>query len=287
MAIGTLAAIGIGAAGIGSAVSASKQSSAAKKAAQVASDTSLEVADRNNALTRELYDENKSALAPWQRMGLDAAPQINAILQYLPDGSQGPDMGYLDGQRRAMDDYSGLMKFMPGGESETMGFDAYKRGAGYQGRMGAALDAVRGGFSGAGTLQSGAALKGLSDRASMFASDEYGKYLGGITASLGAANSRVGQYSSLIGNDLAYKSNYINSMMPRLNALEGMRNLGFNAVGAQAGLSTNFGQSTAAQNQTAADTVANAALYRASNAQSPVGNALSLIGGGMYGFGAG
>lgn len=219
-----IAGVGLAAAGAGSAIAASKQSSAAKKAAQVASDTSLEVAEKNNALTREIYGENKEVLRPWQTMGLDATGSINAMLGLLP-----------------------------GGAGENMGFDAYKRSSAYDDRLGTGLDAIRGGFSGSGTLQSGAALKNLM---------EYGQEF--------ASNERV---------------NYTNSLMPRLNALEGIRNLGFNAAGAQTGVATNFAQTTAAQNQNAADTVANAALYRAANKTSPIGNALSMFGGGLLQYG--
>lgn len=219
-----IAGVGLAASGIGTAVAASSANKAAKQAAQTASDTSLAVAEKNNALTREIYGENKATLAPWQAMGLDATGGINAMLGLLP-----------------------------GGAGENMGFDAYKRSSAYDDRLGTGLDAVRGGYSGAGTLQSGAALKSLM---------EYGQEF--------ASNERV---------------NYTNSLMPRLNALEGIRNLGFNAAGAQTGVATNFAQTTAAQNQNAADTVANAALYRAANKTSPIGNALSMFGGGLLQYG--
>lgn len=226
MAIGTAAAIGLGAAAIGGAVSASKQSKAAKKAAQTASDAQVQVADKNNALAREIYGENKQTLAPWQEAGLTANSEINQLLRYLP-----------------------------GGDLENMGFDAYKSSSAYQDRLDQGLAAVRGGFSGQGTLQSGAALKGLQ---------EYGQTF--------ASNERV---------------NYLNSLMPRLNALEGQRNTGFNAAGAQAGVATNYAGMTQANNQNAADAVSNAALYRAQNSTSGIGNALSVLGGGLFSYGMG
>lgn len=224
MAIGTLAAIGLGAAGIGSAIAGSKQASAAKKAANVASDTSLQVARENNDLAKFIYGENKGTLAPWQTMGLDAAPRVNAMLDLLP-----------------------------GGAGVNMGFDAYKRSTGYDARLGEGLNAIRGSFSGNGTLQSGAALKGLMRYGQDYASNEFG--------------------------------NYVNSLTPRLNSLTGTRDLGFNAAGAQTGVATNYSGQIMANNQNAADTKINAALYRANNATSPVGNALSLLGGGLFGMG--
>lgn len=224
MAIGTLAAIGLAAAGAGSAISASKQAKAAKQASQTAADTSIEVADKNNALAREIYGENKLTLAPWQTAGLEAQPQINAMLRLLP-----------------------------GGDQAGMGFDTYKRSTGYDARLKQGLDTIRGGFSGAGVLRSGAALKSAMRYGQDYASGEFG--------------------------------NYINSLMPRLNALTGTRDLGFNAAGAQAGVATNYSGQVMNNNQVAGDAVSNAALYRAANTQSPWGNALSMIGGGMVGWG--
>lgn len=224
MAIGTLAAIGLAAAGAGSVISASKQAKAAKKAANVASDTSLQVAREDNELAKFIYGENKATLAPWQTMGLDAAPRINAMLDLLP-----------------------------GGAGAKMGFDAYKGSTGYDARLQEGMDAIRGSFSGNGTLQSGAALKGLVRYGQDYASNEFG--------------------------------NYVNSLMPRLNSLTGTRDLGFNAAGAQTGVATNYSGQVMANNQNAADTKINAALYKAQNTTSPFGNALSLVGGGLFGMG--
>jgi len=210
----------------GSALAASKQSKAAKKAAQTASDAQVQVADRNNALAREIYGENKQTLAPWQQSGLAANSEINQLLRYLP-----------------------------GGDLENIGFDAYKTSSAYDDRLQQGMDAVRGGFSGQGTLQSGAALKALQEHGQTFASNE--------------------------------RVNYLNSLMPRLNALEGQRNTGFNAAGAQAGVATNYAGMTQANNQNAADAVSNAALYRAQNSTSGIGNALSVLGGGLFSYGMG
>lgn len=221
-----IAGVGLAAAGAGSAIAASKQSKAAKKAAQVASDTSLAVAEKNNALAREIYGENKAVLAPWQQQGLGATTQINDML-----------------------------KLLPGGSGENMGFDAYKRSSGYDARLDQGMDAIRGGFSGAGTLQSGAALKGMMRYGQDYATNE--------------------------------RNAYVQQLLPRLNAFENIRNIGFNAAGAQTGVATNYSGNVQANNLTAADAVSNAALYRANNTQSPFGNALSMVGGGLFGFGSG
>jgi len=76
MAIGTAAAIGLGVAGIGSALGARSQSKAAGKAA----DTSAQVARENNALAREIYGKNEGYLNPYVQRGNKAGDAINAML---------------------------------------------------------------------------------------------------------------------------------------------------------------------------------------------------------------
>lgn len=76
MAIGTAAAIGLGLGAVGSVVGASSANKAAGKAA----DTSLAVAEKNNALAREIYGQNQSALSPFMNRGNVAGDYINAFL---------------------------------------------------------------------------------------------------------------------------------------------------------------------------------------------------------------
>jgi hypothetical protein len=74
------------AASIGGAVLSSNST---KKAAQQASDTSLQVAQTNNALAREIYGQNREALAPFMTRGNQAGDAINALLG-LGGASQAP-----------------------------------------------------------------------------------------------------------------------------------------------------------------------------------------------------
>jgi hypothetical protein len=224
--IGTLAAIGLGVAGVGAAVSAGKQSSAAKQAAQTVSDTSVQTTQMNNDLAREIYGENKATLAPWQQQGQDATGSINSLLELLP-----------------------------GGSGVNMGFDAYKNSTGYNERLKAGGELINGNYAGNGVFNSGARGKALTKYGQDYASGEFG--------------------------------NYVNSLTPRLNALIGTRDLGYNAAAAQTGVASNFSGQVQANNSQNADTLSNAALYKASNTSSPFGSFLSTMGGGLYGYGSG
>lgn len=79
MAIGTALAIAgaTAAASIGGSVLSSK---AQKKAANKASDTAQQTADANNALTRDIYNQNYATLSPYAQRGNEAGNAINALL---------------------------------------------------------------------------------------------------------------------------------------------------------------------------------------------------------------
>lgn len=76
MAIGTAAAIGLGVAGVGSAIGASANRSAAKRAARA----SQQATDQSVGLQREIYGQNRQALSPFMQRGNAAGNQINALL---------------------------------------------------------------------------------------------------------------------------------------------------------------------------------------------------------------
>jgi len=69
-AIGGVATVGAGALG----------ASAQKKAASKAADTSLQVAEKNNALYRDIYNQNKGILQPYANAGLPATAMLNDLL---------------------------------------------------------------------------------------------------------------------------------------------------------------------------------------------------------------
>lgn len=71
------AVVGATAVGVGGSVLGAN---AQKKAANKAADTSLQVAETNNALQRDIYGQNQSALSPYMQRGNAAGDQINALL---------------------------------------------------------------------------------------------------------------------------------------------------------------------------------------------------------------
>lgn len=109
MAIATaLAVAGISAAaGIaGGAMSASAQ----KKAANTASQTAKDTAASNNALSQQIYGENKAALSPFQQRGNAAGDAINSLLG-LGVAQQPQQMQ----QTFTQPQFSGTMPFTGGG----------------------------------------------------------------------------------------------------------------------------------------------------------------------------
>lgn len=89
MAIGTGAALlGSAVLGLGgSIIGANSQ----KKAAKSAGDTSLQVANQNNALARYIYDQNRGALAPYVQRGNAAGGVLNGMLG-LPANTNSADV---------------------------------------------------------------------------------------------------------------------------------------------------------------------------------------------------
>jgi hypothetical protein len=71
-AIGGSAIVGVGGAVL--------SSSAQKKAANKAADTSLQASQENNALYREIYGQNKALLTPYSNMGLAAGNALTDLL---------------------------------------------------------------------------------------------------------------------------------------------------------------------------------------------------------------
>jgi hypothetical protein len=127
MAIGTMAAIGIGAGVLGGVLSSKSQ----KKAATTAANAQQNVANQNNALAREIYGKNETYLAPYARSGA----QPNALLAGA--------MGYGDEPQ-----YRNAFKSFI--ENSDYGF-----------QFGEGGNRVNSGYAGTGTLQSGAAMKAM------------------------------------------------------------------------------------------------------------------------------
>ena len=194
MAIGTMAAvaIGAGALGLGSAISAKSQSKAAGKAA----DTSLAVAQQNNALARDIYGQNKSALSPYMNAGKTPVSLMGGALGF----------GNSSAYRRAFGNFI---------ENSDYGFQMAEGG-----------NAINSGYAGAGTVNSGAAMKAL---------EQYRQNL---------QQGYRGEYNSLLANQQA---------------------LGLGGASALAGVGQNYVNTISANNNNAGSAAANAYLVKGQN----------------------
>jgi hypothetical protein len=192
VAIGTLAAIGLGAAGIGSVLSSKSN----KKAATTAANAQTQTAAQNNALAREIYGKNEGYLAPYAQSGL----QPNALLAGA--------MGY-------------------GNEPQYRNaFKSFIENSDYGFKFGEGANTVNSGYAGAGTLQSGAAMRDL---------EQFRQNL---------QSGYRGEFNSLLANQQA---------------------VGLGAGSALAGVGQNYVNTVSANNQNAGDALANSALIRGQN----------------------
>lgn len=276
---------GIAAAGsIGGAVIASKGAKSAAKAQQQGNDAAIAAQER-------AYQQSAAALAPWQQSGLQAnsllmdaygfnsgqqtptpQPTVNALYQGPNPDTSGYSGGSISGalgsrfdspgntwitraQGRAPNERNSpfttpAVPTTPGyggvaatRPSAQSAFDTFKNSMDYNWQLGQGLDAVNSGYAGAGVLQSGAAMKGINDYAQHFAQGAYQSWLGGVS-------------------DLA--------------------NRGYGAAAAQAGVSTNLGNNTAALQAANGRAQADLQIQKA-NALGGALNGLGTIGANVLG----
>ncbi len=279
MAISTLAAVGLGVAGVGQVLGAKSSSKAAKKSANIAAQT----ATNNNALARDIYNQNEGYLAPYAQQGLPASYALNSFLGLAPpQAAQQPQAQpnalsqFGGGQAYGFEGMDGPMggrfanAFEPtpmngfnGGQpwqSSPMGqvaqtqqqpmvngrdaFRSFIDNSDYGFQFGQGANRVNSGYAGAGTLQSGAAMKGLED------------YRQNLQAGY------RGEFTNLLGNQ---------------------QGVGLGGASALAGVGQNYVNTISANNNSAGTAAANAALVKGQN--NPFANALSLFGGGLFGAG--
>lgn len=284
MAIGTLAAIGLGVAGVGAAASASAQKSAANKASQTAADT----AAANNALTQQIYNQNAATLAPFvQRgnaaggamnalLGLGGGPTNNAATQAFPTAGVA-SMG-------GMNDYSNIGGYGWGGITPDVysnwgGMDA--SGMNWQGYLPTAQPTAQVGIGQTGPSAQDAAnsayeiFKGSTNYQGRL--KEGANALNSMWAGSGAVKSgAAGKAFEKYGQDYAS-----NELMNYMNLLGNQQGVGMGAASAQAGVGQNYVNTVSANNNAAGTAAANAALAKGNNS---FGNVLGLIGGGMFGY---
>lgn len=182
----------------------------------------MAVARENNALTRDIYNQNKDIISPYAGRGEVAGNALQGMLG-LPGADTGPAWG----------------RFQNFLENSDYAFRAAEGG-----------DQVNSAFAGSGTLQSGAAMKGMEQF---------------------KQNLQAG-----------YRGEY-------MNALGNQQGVGLGGASALAGVGQNYSNTISANNNSAGTAAANAQLVAGqnnpfANALGMVGG--GLLGGG-FGFGGG
>lgn len=256
-------AAGVGAvASVGGAVMSAKSQ---KKAAAQAAATAQNTANQNNALTQQIYGENKAALEPFQQRGNAAGDAINALLGLpgQPAPQQRPQQGYagnfggMGGQYEDFSNIGGVNQFsaMQYGQPEptmqgtvntpapdyNQAFENYQNSTGYQFRMGEGVRSLDAAASAGGVRNSGAAQKSLM---------RYGQNVGS-----------------------AEFSNY-------LSQLANQQGVGLAGASAQAGVGQNYVNNVTANNNSAGTAAANAQLFKGqstANTWGQVGNAVGMF----------
>ena len=302
MAIGTIAAIGLGLAGAGSIIGGISQGNAARSAANTAQNT----ATQNNALAQYVYGQNQQMLNPYVQRGNAAGNQINALLGLgggmtnsagtgyvgqpgqpgqpatrVPGPNEGVASPYVmdaDGRspmdiRRDPMSYFGQDMVMPGlvtgygsgtfdtnGNPVTVGTDGTPAPRDARQAANDAFDIFRNstGYQfrvneGTNALNSGYAGSGLlQSGAALRSLDDYRQNM---------ASQEFGNYMAYLGNQ---------------------QGVGLSGASAVAGVGQNYANSVMQNNNNASSAAANAALARGAN--NPFANALSMVGGGLYGM---
>lgn len=157
-------------------MASSKNSKAIDKSAQASTQSNAQ----SLALQREIYGENKNALAPFMARGNVAGNAYNALLGF--NGAEAQN-------------------------EANAAYDIFKNNTGYQFRLNEGMNALNSGYAGAGVVQSGAAMKGALKYGQDYASNEFGNYLGylgnqqGVGLSGASALAGVGQgYANNVSN---------------------------------------------------------------------------------------
>jgi len=250
-----LAAAIIGAAVIGGGASMIASGNASRAA--------RDAANQNNATATNIYNQNKANMTPYADRGNAAGSQINALLGLGgTPASQGaaPIIGYdttdygggrANGRTPIYGDAPPASTGVSAGQAANDAFNTFHNSDGYQFRYNQGLDSVQNQYAGRGMLQSGAALKAITNYGQGAASDEFGRYMG---------------------------------------YLGGQQATGANAVNGLAAAGGNFVNQTSANNDSAASATGNAALASSGQINSLLSNGLNAYGysrGSSYGGGGG
>ena len=286
LAIGAVASVA------GSALSSSKASKNANKAAEIEAATARE----NNALTREIYSKNEATLSPFVQTGTAAGALLNdfygiqpqaahagALASFAPSGMSGPNYaGYVNSNPDLMAEFSRVSDQF-GGDPAAFGefhYNTYGQGEGR-------TVPVYGAPSGAAPVTSApiTAPSSKSAFANYIANSDYAfqQQEGGNAVNSGYAGTGVVQSGAAMKALEKFRQNLQSGYRQQwAGGVANQQGVGVGAAGALAGVSTNFSNTIAASNSAASEARANAALSQ----QSVFGNALGTAGGALIkGFG--
>lgn len=179
---------------------------ASKKATQAATQS----ADQNNALQREIYQQNTGNIQPWMTRGNAAGVAQNALLGLGGDAA-----------------------------GANTAFQNYLNSTDYNFAQNEAQKALTSGFAARGLGQSGAALKALQDRRQSIAQGYLGSYLdrlNGISQTgLSGANALAGvgsNYANAVGANNDSRASAIgNGALTSAGQINGLLGSGANALG--------------------------------------------------------
>ncbi len=226
----------------------------AAKSASNANKTTQQATAANNALQSQIYEQNRTTLAPYVQAGNRATNSIQALLGL--GGTQGqPTYEYQPGMT---EDYNGGMRFTPGQQVLTgysggqtsqdaarAAFDQYRGSTGYDFRLSEGNKSMSAALGRGNMLESGAAVKSAIKFGQNTASDEFSRYL---------------------------------------DALRGQQLTGLTGASAQAGVGNTFATNTSANNNAAANAAGNASIATGNAVNQALGGITSAVG---YGAGLG
>lgn len=263
--MGLAAAIGVAA--VGSTVI---KTVSGNKAANKAADATAQASAENTALSREIYGQNKEMLSPFVQTGTAAGALLNdfygiqtprATVPSAATGTPGTTMssggGFGGGFGGIRDMWGGILRgdMIRGTEPMTAqpaatvtpaqapgtasrnAFAGYLANSDYAFQQATGNNAVNSGFAGAGTVQSGAAMKALEKYRQDLQSGYRNQWASGVANQQGVG---LGAASALAG----VGQNYVNTISAnnnaaadaRANAALRQQNLFGNALGTFAGI---------------------------------------------------
>ena len=290
MALGT--ALAIGATVAGSVLSSSKASSNANKAA----DASVQAARENNALTKEIYQQNKGVLAPFVETGANAGALLNDFYG-IPQATAAPATGALASYGvQSGPDYAAYVQANPdlvrdfqkvagkyGNDASAYGEYHWNRYGQFE--PGRTLPNSTPQAVTAGPATASVTPSAKSAFADYIANSDYAfqQQEGGNQINSGYAGAGTVQSGDAMKALERYRQNLQSGYRQQwAGGVASQQGVGLSAAGALAGVSTNYANTVAASNTAAADARANAALSQ----QSIFGNGLGTLGAGILkGFG--